>query len=496
MLKNFYRRICAACLAVSLLVCPAGALDRSKVETPFDEALYQIERCGLFAEDHPMSDEQRAACNARVSGGEPLSKVVNEILEKHDSHSFYLTPEEYEQSFSALTGDYVGIGVTVQQLEGNTVITDVNFGGPAREAGVETGDVLLAVDGTAAAGKTLDEIGELLRGNPGTEVRLTLGRAGRELVLSVVRREIYGDYVWSKSLGDGIEYISVEAFATMDDAAHFQQIWEQLDDKRTAAVILDLRGNGGGLIDAALTMLDSMLTEPAEMVTCRWRRDQGGAQVITSDGGGLPLNGIYILVDGKTASAAEMMAACMKDTGTGTLIGEKTYGKSLGQYHLSMGNGDSLIITTLEMSTPKTGVWEGKGVVPDYETRSLITLGEYLDGKPELPTLRPLFFGESSSSVSALTERLHLLGLLDAATGTLTSEVLKAVHVFEEAAGLPHSQNVSVATLRRLNQTMADASGYYVDYALEQALSLARAAAAQPLQYISEDDGSWLPAAA
>ncbi len=280
MLKNLFRRVCAVLTLVSLFAVPASALDLRKVETQFDSVLYQIERYGLFAEDHEMSDEQRAAYNARITGGETLSKVVNEVLSKHDVHSFYMSPEEYAKSFSSLSGDYVGIGITVQQRDGQTVITDVNFGGPAREAGIEPQDVLLSVDGTPVEGKTLDEIGDLLRGSKGTAAKLRLSRAGREVEAEVMRREIYGDHVWSKNLSEGIEYIRVEAFATADDAAHFEAIWDKLDDKRTAAVVLDLRSNGGGLIDAALSMLNLMLEEPVEMVTCRWRKDQGGTQVI------------------------------------------------------------------------------------------------------------------------------------------------------------------------------------------------------------------------
>jgi len=495
MLKNLFRRVCAVLTLVSLFAVPVSALDLRKVETQFDSVLYQIERYGLFAEDHEMSDEQRAAYNARITDGETLSKVVNEVLSKHDVHSFYMSPEEYAKSFSSLSGDYVGIGITVQQRDGQTVITDVNFGGPAREAGIEPQDVLLSVDGTPVEGKTLDEIGDLLRGSKGTAAKLRLSRAGREVEAEVMRREIYGDHVWSKNLSEGIEYIRVEAFATADDAAHFEAIWDKLDDKRTAAVVLDLRSNGGGLIDAALSMLNLMLEEPVEMVTCRWRKDQGGTQVIKSEGGGLPLNGIYVLVDGQTASAAEMVAGCLKDAGAAELIGEKTYGKSQGQFHLPLYSGDSLIITTLEMSIPKTGVWEAKGIEPNIRTENLVTLGEYMEGRPALSTIRPILFGETSKAVQELTERLRLIGLLPQATDTFTAPVLKALHTFQRAAGLEETLNADVQTLKLLNQTMENASGYYVDSALNQALALAQSAAAKPLRYAPNADGTWVPAA-
>ena len=490
-MKKILKRICAAFLAVSILVPSALALDAGKVATEFDMVLYQIERYGLFAEGHEMSDAERAICNARIDGGESLSAVVNEILEKHDSHSFYMSASEYKEGFSTLTDDYVGIGITVQLKDGDFIITAVNYGGPAREAGIQTGDVLLSIDGAPVKGKTMDDLTKLLRGTPDSEVTLKLGRTGREIELTVARREIYGDYVWSRTLTEGIEYIRVEAFGSLTDAEHFIDIWETLDDKRTAAVILDLRGNGGGVIAAGLAMLDEILTEPVEMVTCRWRSDNGGDQTATSNGGGLPLNGLYVLVDKNTASAAEMMAACIKDAGAGEVIGEKTYGKSLGQFHLSLTNGDTLVITTLEMRTPKTGVWEGKGIVPDKQTENLLTAGEYLKDKEPLSAARPLIFGETSSQVTALTERLHLLGILAQTGDTLTAEVMKAVHIFQAASDLPESVQVDIATQKALNHTMEQVADYYVDNALEEAIILAQEAAEQPLKYTPHADGSW-----
>ncbi len=494
MLKKFLRRACAAIMAASLFVVSANALDANKIQTEFDMVVYQIERYGLFAEDHPMTDSQRADYNARIARGESLSTVVNEILAGHDTHSFYLTPEDYSQSFGTLTESYVGIGITVRQQNGNFVITGVNFSGPAREAGIQAGDILTGINGESVAGRALEEVSALLQGQPESKVYLTIDRAGESLRIEVARRAIHGDYVQSETLEPGIEYISIEAFGTMDDAYHFNEIWDGLDEKGTAAVILDLRGNGGGLVDAALEMLDTMLPDAVQMVSCRWRRDRGGTQDIFSDGGGLPLNGIYVLVDHNTASAAEMMAACLKDTGAGMLVGETTYGKSQGQYHLTMVNGDSLVITTLEMSTPRTGVWEGKGVVPNLATETLVSVPEYLKKLPALPEDRALLFGETGDAVLALTGRLEMLGLLTETSDTLDAKALEAVREFQRDVGLTEALCADTETLKAVNRLIAAASDRYVDYALRQTLEMARTVARQPLKYRSAADGSWTAA--
>ena len=422
----------------------------------------------------------------------PLTEsAIRGMIEELDPHSAYIGAEEMKSVEASFDGEFSGIGVEFSVLRDTIHVVNTIAGGPAERVGMLPNDRIVRIDTTDAVGFRTADVPKYLRGRTGTRVEVDVVRPGEaeRLHFVMIRDRIPLNTVDAAyTTADGIGYIKVNRFGrtTMSE---FREAFAQLG--RPNRLILDLRGNGGGVIAAGLAMLDEILSEPVEMVTCRWRSDNGGDQAATSKGGGLPLNGLYVLVDKNTASAAEMMAACIKDAGAGELIGEKTYGKSLGQFHLSLTNGDTLVITTLEMRTPKTGVWEGKGVVPDKQTASIVTVDDYLKGKEPLSAVRPLIFGETGSQVTALTERLHLLGLLDETGDTLTAEVMKAVHIFQAASDLPESIQVDIATQKKLNEMMNQVSDYYVDNALEEAMLLAQEAAEQPLKYTPHADGSW-----
>ena len=271
----------------------------------------------------------------------------------------YLTAEEYQAGFSVLSG-YAGIGIAVGRTERGLTVRQVMRHSPAAAAGIEVGDRLLSVDGEDVTGLGLDELTARLQGAVGSRVRVTVERDGRTLDFSMTRETILEENVTARQAAPGVEYISIAAFSSMNDAADFEAIWQGLDEKETRAVILDLRDNGGGMIDAAFAMLDLMLEQKTRMAILHGRSDQGGDEVYLSSGGGLPLNKIVVLVSGNTASAAELMAGVLHEAGGATLVGAQTYGKSQGQYHLSL-NGDYLVLTCLEMQLPQSGSWEGQG---------------------------------------------------------------------------------------------------------------------------------------
>lgn len=494
MKKCISRRLAALLLALALMFSSAAAYSSDYVETKFDFVLWQIEANSLFTEDKEMPEAERAEINAYLEQHpEDLERIVNEYLATLDTHSMYLTNTEYEQGFSTLTG-YVGIGVGVQMTPQGVVISEVFRSGPAAEAGVRVGDRITAVDGTDVTAFSSSELAVLLRGEEGTSLQMVVDRDGQSLTFTVMRRHINQDYVSARTVADGVEYIRIEAIGSMGDLDSFREIWEGLAAKNTRAVILDLRGNGGGLVDAAQGMVDIMIEkEGVYLGALRWRSDNGGTQKQYSTGGGLPLNKICILTDQNTASAAELITGTMKEAAGATVIGENSYGKGQGQYHLTMLDGSRLVITCMEMLLPQTGGYEGVGITPDIKITDDPTVASYLAGQPALDQAQTLWYGQQSEKVRALSSRLFVLGYGASASDVFDTTLLSALRQYQKAKGLTPRVCADRDTLSALQQDMAVLTDgdYRLDTAYYTAVDLCRQAAAQPQRYKVRESGAW-----
>lgn len=491
-MKKFAKRFAALLLSAALLTAPAGAINaEGESETWFDGVWALIDAFSLKTESDPYV-LQNYINKYLEKHPEEMYTVINEILGLLDTHSMYLSAEEYTQGFSTLEG-YVGIGVGMEQAADGIRIAEVIAYSAAEEAGLQVGDRILSIAGKDMRNAAMAEAAELLRGEAGTAVEITVERQGKTLTVTCTRRQINRVYVSNKTLADGVEYIKVSAMGSENDWTAFSQIWEGLDEKNTRAVILDLRGNGGGVINVAMKMADAMVREKDQYLAgVHWRKDMGGLEQTYSTGGALPLNKIVVLADGGTASAAELLTGSLKDTGTATVIGTKTYGKGQGQYHFPLVNGDRLVITTLEMELPKTGVYEGVGITPDLTISNRQVTVNAASLQP-LDTGKALRYGESADDVYAMTERLALLGLMDGATRTFDSATLDAVTAFLSSYEMAPASYASPAMLEALADAVQalDGQTYLLDDQLQTALEMCKLAAGKPQQYVSLPDGGW-----
>lgn len=490
-------QILKKCMAVllCLTVFTGQAAALSSVER-FQRAAAIINTRGLVAETHPITQETIAESTAYLEEHpEALADILNDILGGMDTHSMYLTAKEYQAGFSTLSG-YAGIGVAIHQDEQGTFIHQVVRHSPAATAGIQVGDRLLAVDGKDVRETALTEIGALLQGEIGTQVQITVFRDGKELSFRIKREKVLEETVAARQAAPGVEYISISAFSSMNDAEDFAEIWNGLDEKKTNAVILDLRDNGGGMVDAAFSMLNLMLEKPGKMATMHYRESLGGDEVYEASGGGLPLRKMVVLVGPNTASAAELMAGVLHEVGGAVLMGAQTYGKGQGQYHLQI-DGDYLVLTCLEMRLPKSGGWEGVGLTPDIEAHTLRTIRGYLKTATPLDVQTPVVYGQQSTQVRAVCERLHALGYLAEPSDILDTRAFGALRRFQMDAGLDTQLGADEATLRALDITTKRAAEHelMIDDVYYAALHACQEAAAQPLRYQPQADGSWRPAA-
>ena len=284
-----------------------------------------------------------------------------------DPHTAFLDPEQAEMFNSDMQGQFEGIGARVDTAEGGGVELRYLFAEqPAEKAGLRIGDVIVAVDGTDVTQMDLNEAISLIRGPRNTEVVLTIRRGDQpQFDLKVTRARIEIPVVEVKSLADGtIEYIALSEFSSVAPS-RLKEALETALAKKPAGLILDMRGNPGGLLDAAVR-IGSYFVPTGNILIERF---QDGREQIYPREGRYVLGDtkLVVLVDGGSASAAEIVAGAIQDAGTGKLIGEKTYGKGSVQLPNALSDGSQLRVTIARWFTPKDRAIHGVGLIPDLE---------------------------------------------------------------------------------------------------------------------------------
>lgn len=282
-----------------------------------------------------------------------------------DPYSEYYTAEELNSLMQQSEGIYYGIGAYVQ-LDENTglpKISGVIEGSPAQDANLRANDLIYEVDGTPTYGLNLTEAVALIKGPEGTDVEITLIREGESdyLTLTLTRRRVESPTVEFSMLEDDMAYIQVTEFddVTVDQ---FADALAMAKGSNAEGIILDLRGNPGGNLDAVVDMCNMILPEGMIVYT---EDKYGNRNEYKSDGKHeleLPL---VVLVDMNSASAAEIMAGAIKDYGIGTLVGTTTFGKGIVQQIMSFRDGSAIKITISAYYTPKGNNIHGIGIVPD-----------------------------------------------------------------------------------------------------------------------------------
>lgn len=491
------RKTLALLLAVVLTFGSASAFSSNLINSKFEYVLWQIEDNSLYTqnEEDCMPQNEIDHWNEYLEEHpEEFDNVVNDYLKTLDTHSMYMSQSDYDEGFSTLVG-YSGIGIGMRQTPDGVIVSEVNRSGPAYRAGVQVGDRIVGIDGQDVTRMTSNELAALARGDEGTTLKLTVERDGKRLDFMITREHIQQEYVSSETVADGVEYIRVEAMGSKTDLEDFLEIWNGLDEKNTRAVILDLRSNGGGLIDVAWGMADAMIEKKdAYMGAIQWREDQGGLEKHYSTGGALPLNKLCVLVDSNTASAAEMLTGILKEVGGAEVIGTTTYGKGQGQYHLTMLDGKSrLVITCLEMHLPQAGCWEGKGITPTMQVTDGASVNQYLAGLAALDPSKNIVYGQQSEQVRALSGRLFLLGYASGASDVFDTDLLSALRRFQKDNGLTQRIVADKETMEAVGTaiTALGSGEQQIDKVYYTALDLCKQAAAQPARYQTTTNGGW-----
>lgn len=281
-----------------------------------------------------------------------------------DQWSSYLTPEEYDQVLDKREGIYAGVGITVSAgAEDNKyTVTAVTEDSPAAKAGVKVLDVLVAVDGENASGLSYDDLNDKVRGEPGTEVTLTMLRAGQQIQYTLKRQEVQTPGVKAQLLENGIGVIRIESFSKNVDK-EFEQKLQDLVDQGAQGLVFDVRFNPGGFVEVLVDMLDRLL--PKGTIISIADKD-GNSQTYSSDENRVELP-MAVLTNEYSISAAEFFAACLQEYGVATVVGEPTMGKGYAQSMIPLSNGAAVNISTSRYYTPKGVSLAGAGITPDVE---------------------------------------------------------------------------------------------------------------------------------
>jgi carboxyl-terminal processing protease len=284
-----------------------------------------------------------------------------------DPYTTFLEPQPTQRRNEDLSGRFGGIGAYVSQAEDGSIILDPMPDQPADQAGVETGDILIQVDDQEITPEmTVDEVVTLVRGRVGTVVRLTLRREGlaEPVVVAVTRREIPTPSLTWRMLeeAEGVGYIQITTFSGRTDS-ELEKALDELAQQGMESLILDLRGNGGGLLDSAIDVSSEFLGDGV----VAYQVERGGReQAFRVKGGGKYLTEpLVLLVDGGTASASEIVAGALQDRGRAVLVGEKTFGKGSVQSLHDLSDGSSVHITFAKWFTPNRRQIDGQGLEPN-----------------------------------------------------------------------------------------------------------------------------------
>lgn len=300
-----------------------------------------------------------------LSAGRIVDDAIHGIVDSLDSHSRYLSPEEYAALLRETYGEQGGIGVKARLNAGALEVVSTLDGSPASRAGLRPGDRIVRVNGRSVPELGPTKAVEVLRGQPGTEVRLTVRRRGGEIRRErLVRAEVPIPALRARRFGD-VGYLRFAAFSRRTEA-ELRQKFNRLQSEGPflAGYILDIRSNPGGVLQAAVAVVDAF-TDDGRIAGIKGR-GPSGEQVFTATRGDLAEGApLVVLIDGGTASAAEVVAGALQDHDRAVILGTPSHGKGSVQTALTLRSGGALLLTTGRYHLPSGRGIGASGVTPD-----------------------------------------------------------------------------------------------------------------------------------
>ena len=366
-----FRRLTPLALALGLMLGSPTLLAAEAVEVPAVEAVngkapLPLEELRTFAE---VMDRIKAAYVEPVDDKTLLENAIKGMLGNLDPHSAYLEPEAFAELQESTSGEFGGLGIEVGTEDGFVKVVSPIDDTPASKAGIQPGDLIVKIDGQPTKGLSLMEAVDKMRGKAGSKINLTLVReGGKPFDVELTRAVIKVKSVRSQLLEDGYGLIRISQFQvnTGEEVGKALAKLRKDNGKKLRGLVLDLRNNPGGVLQAAVEVADHFLKKGLIVYTegrianseLRFNADPADASE------GVPL---VVLINGGSASASEIVAGALQDHKRGVLMGTDSFGKGSVQTVLPLNNDRALKLTTALYFTPNGRSIQAQGIVPDIE---------------------------------------------------------------------------------------------------------------------------------
>ncbi len=340
---------------------------------------------GYFAE-HPINTSESENQTQNISSA---LKKYREIIDKYylgevndeklkegaikgyiegldDPYTEYISKDDMKDYISETLGNFTGIGIyMVKDTETNRIkVLSTIKNSPAEKVGIKPGDLIISADGVEYTADEMQKAANNIKGEEGTNVKLVVLRDNQTLTFDITREKIKENQVEGKVLSNNIGYIKFTSFdeSTAED---FKNEFEELNKKGIKSLIIDLRNNGGGIVDEAIKIADYMTDKGSVLL---YEVDKNGKETVKKSENDPIINmPIIVLTNENTASASEILAGALKDLGKAKIVGTKTYGKGVIQQILTLSDGSGLKITIEEYQTPNKNKINKIGITPDEE---------------------------------------------------------------------------------------------------------------------------------